>query len=78
MTKQTNNITAEVWPADGSDPIEFTGVHYVSFVSSPGGSGEGTYGVPARLVEAKQEGLPVKILYANPANFTALALVRLA
>jgi hypothetical protein len=60
-------------PAD----LEFKNVQYISFVSSPGGAGEGTYGIPALISEDRIKGeLPVKILYVNPANIAAMEVVR--
>ena len=83
---QTNHINVKVYPAGGdsgeyeADPLEFDGVNYVSFVSSPGGQGEGTYGIPAMLADGrvKDEGLPVKILYVNPQNISAMLAERIA
>ena len=84
---QSNLIDVVVYPADQSAAIEghaaeleFYDVNYISFVSSPGGSGEGTYGIPAILSDArvKGEGLPVKVLYVNPANIAAIEAVRRA
>lgn len=75
---QTNRIEATVYPMnEDADAISFT-VNYVSFVSSPGGQGEGTYGIPAKIGDrdVKEEGLPVTILYVNPANIAALELKR--
>lgn len=77
---QTNRIDVTIWPAENSDtePIILSGIHYISFVSSPGGSGEGTYGIPALLSDAtrKAEGLPLRVLYVNPANIAAMEAVR--
>lgn len=79
---QTNSIDVTIYPAaydptvDG--PLEFTDVHYISFVSSPGGSGEGTYGIPAMIADdrIKREGLPLRVLYVNPGNIAAMEAVR--
>lgn len=78
---QSNSIDVEVYPV-GDDieagPIEFEGVHYISFVSSPGGQGEGTYGIPAILSDStrKSEGLPLTVLYVNPQNIAAMKATR--
>lgn len=77
---QSNRIYIDVYPA-GSDsrlPLAFSDVNFVSFVSSPGGRGEGTYGIPALLGEShvKEEGLPFTVVYVNPANITAMRAVR--
>lgn len=78
---QSNRINVHVHHLNGEfEPLEFLAVNYVSFVSSPGGQGEGTYGIPAMLADnrVKGEGLPVKILYVNPANITAMLAERVA
>lgn len=78
---QSNQIDVEVYPIGEADvePLKFH-VNYISFVSSPGGAGEGTYGIPAVLSDArvKSEGLPVAVLYVNPANIAAMQAVRTA
>jgi hypothetical protein len=79
---QTNRIHVEVYPAheefDAAEALIFEDVNYISFVSSPGGAGEGTYGIPAKIAEdsLKREGLPATILYVNPANIAAMKAVR--
>ena len=75
---QNNSINVQVFTED--DEYAFKGVHYVSFVSSPGGQGEGTYGIPAKLSdrEVKAEGLPVKVLYVNPANIVSMLAERVS
>lgn len=82
---QQNKIDVIVYPADQQnadiiDGIPFTNVNYISFVSSPGGAVGGTYGIPAMLSDSrvKGEGLPVKILYINPANIVAMEATRKA
>lgn len=72
---QGNHLNVTVYPAKdiGEDlPLEFLGVHYVSLVSNE------TYGIPALITEqrVKSEGLPVKILYINPANIAAFEAER--
>jgi hypothetical protein len=75
---QTNLIDVRIISAPDCTSYDFKGVHYVSFVSSPGGAGEGTFGIPAILSDErrKAEGLPLKVLYVNPANITAMEAVR--
>lgn len=77
---QTNYIDVEVNPAGQTDiePLEFKGVHYISYISSPGGSGEGTYGIPAIISEEKFKrlGLPLRVLYVNPHNVVAMLAER--
>ncbi len=79
---QQNKIHVQIFAAasDGEYGLEFDNVNYISFVSSPGGSGEGTYGIPAMISEerVKRDGLPVKILYVNPANVVAMEAERVA
>ncbi len=81
---QQNKINVQILAAGSDDDYgslhEFDNVNYVSFVSSPGGSGEGTYGIPAMISEerVKRDGLPVKILYVNPANIVAMEAERVA
>jgi hypothetical protein len=79
---QSNRITVEVYPLTEEPelPITFEDVHYVSYISSPGGQGEGTYGIPAILSDAraKGEGLPLRVLYVNPANIVAMKATRTA
>lgn len=80
---QQNIMSAEVFPA-GVDPdgeeqaLLFEDINYISFVSSPGGNSGGTYGIPAIIADAhvKDEGLPVTVLYVNPANVAALLVTR--
>jgi hypothetical protein len=78
---QENLIDVVVHPANEDvAAIEFEDVNYISFVSSPGGAGEGTYGIPALLADdkVKREGLPAKILYVNPHRITAMHVTRKA
>lgn len=79
---QKHNINVKIHPADEAveEPIEFEGIHYISFVSTPGGQGEGTWGIPAILSETryKADGLPLRVLYVNPANICAMEAERLA
>ncbi len=79
---QSNSINVAIVPVnDESDaPIEFLNIHYISFVSSPGGQGEGTYGIPAILSESrfKAEGLPLRVLYVNPGNIVAMEAERVS
>lgn len=76
---QQNNIEVTVYPtgealADHPAGLHFTDVNYVSLVAF------NTYGIPAIISEqkTKDEGLPVRVLYINPANVTAFEAVRLA
>jgi hypothetical protein len=76
---QSNEIDVTIHPANEDvEPITFENVNYISFVSSPGGQGEGTYGIPAMIADRKlkDEGLPATILYVNPQNITAMEAVR--
>lgn len=86
---QTNKIDVTVYPANETldeitDPLEFSDVNYISFVSSPGGAGEGTYGIPALLgndpgaQKVKAEGLPARVLYVNPHRIVAMDVTRKA
>ncbi len=80
---QQNKINVQILTGGPEDEFglhEFDNVNYISFVSSPGGSGEGTYGIPAMISEdrVKRDGLPVKILYVNPANIVAMEAERVA
>jgi hypothetical protein len=73
---QTNHLNVRVFPADEAveEPLEFLGVHYISLISNE------TYGIPALITErkVKDEGLPVKILYINPANVAAFEAERVS
>lgn len=73
---QGNHLNVKVYPARDipEDPLEFLGVHYISLVSNE------TYGIPALITEdrVKREGLPVKILYINPANVAAFEAERVS
>lgn len=80
---QTNDIDVTVFPkGEDAVPVDFDAVNYISFVSSPGGQGEGTYGIPALLgndqaaQRVKDEGLPATILYVNPANIACMKVTR--
>ncbi len=75
---QTNAIDVEIYLPDNATMLGFEDVHYVSFVSSPGGQGEGTYGIPAIITDDryKREGLPMHVLYVNPANIAAMLATR--
>ena len=75
---QTNEIDVTVFPIGDAPPIDFVGVNYISFISSPGGQGEGTYGIPALIAteQLKNEGLPATVLYVNPANIAAMEATR--
>lgn len=78
---QTNKLDVQVIPSD--DPnvtLTYKDVNYISFVSSPGGQGEGTYGIPAIITENKYkaEGLPLRVLYVNPSNIAAMDVTRTA
>lgn len=79
---QSNKIDVFVYPSDDAidEPLTFTDVNYISFVSSPGGADPGTYGIPAIVSETryKDEGLPLKVLYVNPSNIAAMQAVRKA
>lgn len=78
---QENSIDAVVYPMnEDAASINFDDVQYVSFVSSPGGATDGTYGIPAKIAEegVKSDGLPFRVLYINPANIAALELTRTA
>lgn len=78
---QTNKLDVKVYSiTEPTVPVEFNDVNYISFVSSPGGQGEGTYGVPAVISERrfKDEGLPLTVLYVNPANIAAMKATRTA
>lgn len=67
-----NLIDVTVWATDGSDPIDFENVNYISLVNHE------TFGIPRLISEprVKSEGLPVKILYVNPTNITAMEATR--
>jgi hypothetical protein len=69
-----NTINVRVFPAadETGEPIEFSGINYISLVN------EETYGIPALIAEerVKLEGLPVKILYVNPQNISAMEAER--
>lgn len=80
MPEQTNKLTAKVYPLQDGLRLDFTDVNYISFISSPGGQGEGTYGIPAIISEEryKREGLPLRVLFVNPANVAAMDVTRTA
>lgn len=69
-----NQINVQVWQRDSDEPIEFEDINYISLVSNE------TYGIPALIAEerVKTEGLPVRILYINPANVAAIEAERIA
>lgn len=74
---QRNHIDVTVYPtgealADHPDGLHFENVNFISLVAF------NTYGIPAIISEpaTKDEGLPVRILYVNPANITAMEAVR--
>jgi hypothetical protein len=78
---ETNLIDVEVYPADEAalEPLAFEDVNYISFVSSPGGQTDGTYGIPALLggaTKVSRDEYPVTILYVNPANITCMKAIR--
>lgn len=78
---ENNLIDVEVYPTDDavSDPLTFEDVNYISFVSSPGGQGEGTYGIPALLGgkdKVDRDEFPVTILYVNPQNIACMQATR--
>lgn len=73
-----NRLDVDVWPLSPDDePIEFEDVQYVSFVNFE------TFGIPAKIADADvraevaDEG-PVKILYVNTQNVTAVEVTRRA
>lgn len=71
---QDNKIDVRVFPADEAveEPLDFRDVHFISFVTGD------TYGIPAVITERqyKDLGLPMKVLYINPANIAAVEAVR--
>lgn len=74
---QTNSIDVTVHPAgeagaENPNGLEFKDVNYISLVVF------NTYGIPAIISEqkTKDEGLPVRVLYVNPANIVAMEAVR--
>jgi hypothetical protein len=73
---QTNHLNVKVYPARDipEEPMEFLGVHYISLVSNE------TYGIPALISDGqvKRDGLPLRILYINPANIAAFHAERVA
>jgi hypothetical protein len=76
---QTNDITVTVYPtgealAEHPDGLTFDNVHYISLIAF------NTFGIPAVISEQarKSEGLPLRVLYINPANVTAVEAVRLS
>lgn len=76
---QSNKIDVEVITPTGS-VHPYKDVNFISFVSSPGGNDPGTYGIPAIITEDKHksEGLPMRVLYVNPANIAGLLAHRTA
>lgn len=76
---QSNKIDVKGVTQNGTS-FAFGAVNYISFVSSPGGNDPGTYGIPALISEerVKEEGLPARVLYVNPANIAALEATRTA
>jgi hypothetical protein len=78
---QTNKLNVKVYPiTEPTTSLDFDGVNYISFISSAGGQGEGTYGIPAIITENKYkaEGLPLRVLYVNPHNVAAMDVTRTA
>ncbi len=71
---QTNRIHVDVYPTGTDDLIAFEDVNYISFVAF------NTYGIPAVIGEEKykDEGLPLRVLYINPANVVAIDATRSA
>jgi hypothetical protein len=76
---QSNHLNVQVYPARDAaefldEPLEFINVHYISLVSDQ------TYGIPALITDhkVKDEGLPVRILYINPANVAAFLAERVS
>lgn len=76
---QTNKIDVEIVTPSGS-VHPYKDVNYISFVSSPGGESPGTYGIPAIISDEsyKSEGLPMRVLFVNPANVAGLHTERTA
>lgn len=76
---QSNKINVEIITPGGS-VHPYKDVNYISFVSSPGGADPGTYGIPAIITEQryKDEGLPMKVLFVNPANVSSMHAERTA
>jgi hypothetical protein len=76
---QRNKIDVTVYPtgealADNPDGLHFNDVNYISLIAF------NTFGIPAVISERekKEEGLPLKVLYINPANVAAIEAVRTA
>lgn len=75
---QENRINVTIHQAqrdtEWTEPLEFEDIHYISFVTSE------TYAIPAILSEDryKDEGLPLRVLYVNPANIAAMEAERIA
>jgi hypothetical protein len=73
---QSNRLDVDVYPNDGldGDPIKFKDIHYISYVTGS------TYALPAVITESKykDEGLPLRVLYINPANVVAVDATRRA
>lgn len=72
-------------PATDADEISWPEADFLSFVSSPGGAHQGTYGKPPILapgtnefVSARQQEGDVTVVYVNPANITAMKATKVA
>lgn len=73
---QSNRLDVDIYPNDdvSDEPIRFKDVHYISYVTGS------TYALPAVITEQKykDEGLPLRVLYINPANIVAVDATRRA
>jgi hypothetical protein len=73
---QSNRLEVDVYPSvDPSDePLHFENINFISYVAF------NTYGIPAVIGEEKykSEGLPLRVLYINPANVVAVEALRTA
>lgn len=72
---QSNRLDVDIYPNDDiGEPIRLKDVHYISYVTDE------TYALPAVITEQKYkaEGLPLRVLYINPANVVAVDATRRA
>lgn len=70
-----NKLNVRVLPLRSESDVldEFEDVQFISLVNNE------TYGKPAIISEeAKDEGLPCRILYVNPQNIVAMEVDRIA